>query len=335
MATHEGHEMRGFSELDLGPVESLGVSVVSQPGATLLSLTADALGGRPQGIPADWRAHIRSHAPADSVAVLRPLFAPDHSGVPYCLTPDTTARSVPDIATYLEQVADLSPEVLLDDLTSDFGGAVPPQWRPVVDHPRRWIASYVRVLEAVWTAFSPIWQRADPLLKRETERVGTAVVGGTLDVLLAGINSRYRFEGTSLYVPDVDPEKFSLDGRRLLLIPVISGSTASIFSFEQPDVAWIGYPMPGMGLLWESRKPPATGDPLTLIVGEMRALILRRVGRPATMGELAGVLDCSASTATYHCGQLEMAGLIVRERHGRHVRLRRTDRGDALIDLLA
>jgi hypothetical protein len=328
--------MAGFSKLDLGPLDRVGISVVDQPGATLLSLTADALGGRPQGIPAKWRDLIRAAAPPGTADVLRPMFAPGHSGVPYSLTPDMTARSVPDIPAYLEQLGDLPAEALIKDLESDFGGGIPPQWQSVVDSPRQWIASYVRVLQTVWDAFAPIWRAADPLRKREAERIGTAVVGDSLDVLLAGINSRNRFVGTTLYLPDVDPADFDLAGRRLLLIPVVSGSGASIFSFERPDVVWLGYPLPGLGLLWDDQPaPPRADDALTVVLGAVRATILRAAGRTPTMGELAGLVRCSAATATYHCVQLEAAGLLTRERRGRNVRLLRTPRGAALVDLMS
>jgi len=38
---------------------------------------------------------------------------------------------------------------------------------------------------------------------------------------------------------------------------------------------------------------------------------------------------------SYHCGQLEAAGLIVRERRGQSVWVSRTARGHELVDLLS
>jgi DNA-binding MarR family transcriptional regulator len=53
------------------------------------------------------------------------------------------------------------------------------------------------------------------------------------------------------------------------------------------------------------------------------------------MGGVAEDLDAGPSTATYHCTQLASAGLVVRRRVGREVRIHRTPRGDALVDLLS
>lgn len=79
--------MARFSELCLGPLESVPVSVVAQPGVTLMSLVADALGGRSQGVHPTWRRALRSAVPEGAEAVLRPLFTREYSMVPDCLTP--------------------------------------------------------------------------------------------------------------------------------------------------------------------------------------------------------------------------------------------------------
>ncbi|MFI2027785.1 hypothetical protein [Streptomyces buecherae] len=57
--------------------------------------------------------------------------------------------------------------------------------RWLVQQPRRPLIRTPR--PAIWEAYAVVWQRARPLLWRGTERVGTATVTGTLDVVLAGL----------------------------------------------------------------------------------------------------------------------------------------------------
>jgi DNA-binding MarR family transcriptional regulator len=51
------------------------------------------------------------------------------------------------------------------------------------------------------------------------------------------------------------------------------------------------------------------------------------------MGRLAEALGSVPSAATHHVHALEKAGLVLRERHGRHVLVRLTDRGQSLLAL--
>ena len=51
-----------------------------------------------------------------------------------------------------------------------------------------------------------------------------------------------------------------------------------MFTFDRPDLGRVGYPLPGLDLLWSGGTVPAGGagcDALALIVGPVRASILR------------------------------------------------------------
>jgi DNA-binding transcriptional ArsR family regulator len=80
----------------------------------------------------------------------------------------------------------------------------------------------------------------------------------------------------------------------------------------------------------DPEAPPAA---LVTLLGTQRALILQRLGHPLTAGELAEALAAGPSTASYHLSALERAGLVDRERRGRHILVRRTARGTQLLDL--
>lgn len=82
-------------------------------------------------------------------------------------------------------------------------------------------------------------------------------------------------------------------------------------------------------------QPLPCDDALALVLGPLRARTLRAVAHPITAGRLARRLQCAPNTVTYHCTQLESAGLIVRERRGPRVWISLTRRGEQLIDALA
>ena len=79
--------------------------------------------------------------------------------------------------------------------------------------------------------------------------------------------------------------------------------------------------------------PLDTSSPLSALLGGPRATILRSLDRPTSIGRLADLLFAVPSAATHHAAALEAAGLVARERRGRHVLVRRTPRGSALLAL--
>jgi DNA-binding MarR family transcriptional regulator len=67
--------------------------------------------------------------------------------------------------------------------------------------------------------------------------------------------------------------------------------------------------------------------------GPSRARVLRALGVPMTLGELAALLDVVPSAASYHVDLLEAAGLVARRRTGKTVLVTRTARGAELLAL--
>jgi DNA-binding transcriptional ArsR family regulator len=320
-----------YSELRLGDPDGAPPRVLAQRGAGVMSIVAEALGGRSQGVPAHWRAAVVEAAPPGAAELLRPLFAPGSALVPDSLTL-TSPLAADNDREQLERLRDLPPDVLLGELDRDFEGRLPEAWLPVVERPRQFLREYAAVMESAYRATSTLWAAARPLLDREVERV--ALLRGNVEAILAGAG-RLRVDRTVVRVPDPHPTVFERAGRELMLIPLVSGHGASVFSFDRPDVVWIGYPLPGLGALVSgSVDGPAAADPLAIVLGATRAAILRALsGGPA--GTLAAAVGCSPATLTHHCDQLAAAGLLVRERSGQRVLLHRTRRGDDLLALLA
>ncbi|GHE24357.1 hypothetical protein GCM10017779_72130 [Streptomyces capillispiralis] len=319
------------SRLLLGPLDEVRVEVARAPGASLFPVLQEVLGGVRQGVPGRWRSAVESALPA-SAEVIRPLFGPGHGWLPdvLALTGDVRAARMESV---LSQLREVGPEGLVAEVTGRFGAVVPRSWQRVLDDPGRFLAAYYEVADAAWRRLEPLWVRADALLGREAERVGSAVVSQNLGVVLTGLGPRVRYVDGVLELPRCAREVFELGGRRLVLVPVVFGAAASMHSFDRDDVVWFSYPLPGLGRLGSPGGQPVGEDGLVRLLGPVRAGVLRSVRPPATVSELARVLNTGVSTITYHCEYLRAVGLLQRERYGREVRQRLTGRGAALVEL--
>jgi hypothetical protein len=230
----------------------------------------------------------------------------------------------------------LPDEAVVEDLTRAFGPELPPPWRPAADMPRRWLDSYASATVDAWPVVAPRWQRAQPLLDLEARRIGAALVRGCTDVLLNALHPRMRYEIGEFWVPAMREATVELNGRPLVLVPAIAGPAGRLVCFDMPAVAYIVYPVPGQADLDAHGAAAGPGaDALCHVLGQMRANVLRTVGPPINMGQLAVAVGCSPRLTSYHCGRLEAAGLIVRERVGQSVWVSRTARGHELVDLLS
>ncbi|MFI2467469.1 hypothetical protein ACH475_14075 [Streptomyces globisporus] len=85
--------------------------------------------------------------------------------------------------------------------------------------------------------------------------MGVAVVSNALPSVLAGLGPKICFAGETLYVPDPHPETFERGPRRVVLVGIVSGYSASVFSFDRSDVVWFGYPVPGLNTSRPSSSP--------------------------------------------------------------------------------
>lgn len=329
-------------ELVLGDPRRLSISVVSAPQLTVLSLLTDAVGGMHRGLPEPMRRYIRSAVSPDAAEAVRPIVRPGASIAPDFIA--RTPRADTDPAELVESLRDQHGDLVLADLAAEFGARLPRQWLTVADDPRRWLGAYARATEDVWTAFGPLWKKGRSLLSREIDRVGAAVVRGGVGVLLADLHPRLKYRDGVLAMDDPEPARYELGRRPLVLVPTMGASSSIVANFDLPDLVWISYPMPGLATIWPGLgrgsgaepDPPGgkSADRLEFLLGQQRSALLRALAAPATVSILAAALNCVPGAVTYQCDRLAAAGLITRERRGREVYVRRTERGDELIDLM-
>lgn len=294
------------------PTMSVPVSVSVAPYLSVLALLADSAGARRR-----FGETVTSQRGREAV---RPLSAPGCGRLPDTVVPVPPRADV----TVAEQLAALDAagdDLLARDLAQAFGARVPGYWQEAARHPRRWLDGYREAGTQAWEVLRPLWRRAEGLLQREIERVGVAVARGCSATLLADLDP--RLAGVELH------------GRRIVLVPMLSGPGARIASYDQDGAVWIGYPLPGLGQVWCADRPEQRREDTTdLVLGPHRALILRALDRPANMRGLTATLHYTPSALTYQCTRLEQAGLVRRERRGREMLVSRTERGSALLDLL-
>ncbi len=322
-------EQAAATELHIGRLEDVSVRVSLNPYLSVLALATDALGGRRRGAPESWRRRIRAAVSPAHAHAIWPLVAPGHSVTPDCVSPLDPILETP-AEEQIERLRDLSADDLLEDLDRAFGDRPPPHWAAVARRPRQWLCAYAGAMSEVWAAMRPVWHDARPLLDREVARVGSAAVRGGLGTVLGGIHPSGRFEDGVLRLRDPEPARFALAGRPLVLVPMISGGDALICSLDRPDTVWLGYPVPGAVRVFDGVPP---GDSLGLLLGPVRARLLSVLTRPSTMGELASLTRLAPSAVTYHCERLAAAGLVLRERRGREVRVTLTPRAEQLTEL--
>jgi DNA-binding transcriptional ArsR family regulator len=321
------------TELRIGELGEVRVAL--DPAISVLALMTDALGRR-RGAPEAWRKPILSALSAQGVRAVLPIAAPSYSVAPDCVTPQNPAREIP-VTGQVEWLHDLSDHDLLGDLQSVFGATPPLHWQTVLRRPRNWLHAYAEAMGAVWRCVEPLWEQAQPLLNREVRRVGTAAMRGSLDLVLDGLHPASQFDTGVLRIRDPEPARFDLQGRPLVLVPMLSGLQALICNLERADAVWLAYPLPGMGELLGGPAGPGHGEgaPLESVLGPVRARVLLALEQPLTMTDLVGRASLAPSAMTYHCDRLVAAGLVRREKSGREVRISRTGRGTSLIELFA
>lgn len=257
--------------------------------------------------------------------------------IPDCATPIPPVRDV-TVAEQAAALRELDPDRLRREVIDCFGpdAVVDPAWQASLQDPSEWYSAMADLSQQTWSRIRRRWRRCEPLLTREAERVGSAVVRGQLDVLLNSLHPRLSYrDGELLFSHRFSPEPERLGDRRLVLVPLLAGPEGLLVSLDQPDIVYLGYPLPGASGSAARRHRGDDEDMLGTVMGPLRAAALRALGRPLNAGELAAEIGCAPNTVTYHCDQLEAAGLVQRRRVRQSVEITRTLRGDQLVDVLS
>ncbi len=312
------------------------VSVVMAPAQSVITLLMQAASGQAWGAPASLLTAIRDGLRPQARFAAQSFSARGWTRIPDSCTPMSPLADA-SVAEHAARLRDLPAATLTRELLAEAGDVdCPPQWRAAAEQPRRWLNSMADASLDIWAVAEPRWRAAGPLLDREIRRVGTAAVRGGMAALLNSLHPGLRYQdGAFTYVPPCN--QFALRSlgpvgpRRLVLVPMIAGRNAVLFSFDLDDVCYIGYPIPRP----RAGAQETANGALATILGPVRAAILQVLRQALTVGDLATAVHCAPTTATYHLHQLAAADLITREKAGSSVWVSRTARGDELVDLLS
>jgi len=324
----------GRMTVDLTGIDRVPIGFRVSPYGDVAALAGAALGNfGPAGFggtPHQQRA-IREALVPSLTTGLGLLLNPVTTGVWEGLMP----LSGPTRAAY-QRFGEIEPDLdtFCDIMRHEFDGRPPEPWRAALDDPKAFLHAYLQDARAVWASMGPGFD-PQPLIDREAERIGSAVVRGTLPEMLASVFPSTRLVGNKLILPMRRNREVRIGRDGFFVGPILTPVRYGAYVTHGSELAALWYPMPGV------RQPSENGpgmentgpDSLAALIGAPRAIILRHLDRAAAAGDLANILHTGPSGVTYHVDALVAAGLVERQRRGRYMFIARTTRGDRLIDL--
>lgn len=319
----EGEERVALDRLD-----EQAVRIGHSPLPTALSLIAEALGRSAHGAPPEWSAPVRAALRRRDVVALLPIFGQPSVLIPDALVPLPQAGGMP-APEIVDRIAAVEPDVLLAEAAIEYGDAPPSVWLHAARDPEAWVQRYALAMRRVLDAIAPLWTTASEVLRRETDRLGGAIAIGATREVLGLLHPDGRLQSDELVIARPGaPSSHWQPANPLVLLPMIAGPGALVSTHRDGVLSHLAYPLAGGAELLRGDSPS-----LDTLLGAVRAEVLRRLDDPLPMSHVAQIVGGRPSTATYHVGALELAGLVIREPRGRQVLVARTPRGQALLAL--
>jgi DNA-binding transcriptional ArsR family regulator len=322
--------VHGVEYIEAEDVRRHPFRVALTPLPSLNAALRDAAGAERSGTPRAWCAAIRAHLRSQDYDTLAPFITSAPLVVPDALLGlgDPPGESLKE---GIERMMATPGDELAAELAISRELSAGDLWRDAERDPRRWLRRYVASLLRAWKGFGPIWRQARPAIQREVERVGVATALDAQLELLDGLLANGAVEdGRWCFRWGEGRYRVRFPPRGVVLIPMAAGDSGSVVGGDTTEMRHIAYPVRA-ALELEDGQP--SSDALEALLGIPRAEILRALERPTSVGRLAEGLHAVPSAATHHVAALEAAGLVARDRRGRHVMVRRTGRGEALLEL--
>jgi hypothetical protein len=307
------HPVRSTAEPPRSPTTAIS------PLMTVASVLIDVL-GIPRGTPVDWLRAARGSQDGVHLSALAPVFSRSaRPALPDCLLP-RPAAGVNVFTEELARIATTPVDVIVEQLAAD--ALTSAGWQLVIRNPQRWRDVYCNALERVWTELHPAWVRVADQLEAELGEIAPALVVDRLSPCALAPIARL---GLGEH-PVADACVFT---------PLLGGPRAGFVQIVDGLITYVAYPSPATTAATGGPAPHEAPGDLAQLLGEPRSQLLCRVARPKSAGDLATDLMLAPSVVSHHLTFLERAGLVRRERTGRNVFVRRTERADALIQIYA
>jgi DNA-binding transcriptional ArsR family regulator len=322
--------LSGVEYIEAEDVRRSPFRVAVSPLPSLHAAVREAAGGKPSGMPYAWSEAIRRHLRTQDYATLAPVATPGPTLIPDPLVglADPPGESLQE---GIERMMATPEEFLGEEIEVCVAATANEAWRDAQQAPARWLQRYVTALLRAWKGFAPVWRRARPALGREVERIGmSAALDAQLELLDGLLLDSGVQDGRWLCPCEFYEGRARFPDNGVVLMPLLGGERRQVLVRREDVLETIIYPLrslPGAG----HGEPPEAA--LESLLGTPRAAILRALGCPTSIGRLAETLRSVPSAATHHVSALEAAGLVTRDRTGRHVLVRRTERGESLLAL--
>jgi DNA-binding transcriptional ArsR family regulator len=309
--------------------------VAVAPLPSLNTALRDALGASRAATPAAWCSAIRAELRESDRETLMPFATRGPTLLPDSLLglADAPGES---FKAGIERMIATPLDELVEEIATCRSVAGDLRWRAAESDPSRWLRRYVGSLLRAWKGFGPIWRQCQAALDRELERVAVATALDAQLELLDGLLAQgtvtdggWRVACPLNSTPS-DLRRIDFPDTGLVLVPLVAGQRASILELSGTTMRRVAYPVRST-ISARAGQPPSAA--LEGLLGVPRAQILRALQCPTSIGRLAEALRAVPSAATHHVSALESAGLVRRERVGRRVLVRRTARGEAVLEL--
>lgn len=301
---------------------SLHVALTPLP--SLATAVRDAAGAARAGTSPGLCEAIRTHLRTQDFETLAPFAVPGP-----LIIPDALLGLVPPPGESLNAAIERMIATPLDEILGEIAGTGHAAgWRVAERDPSRWLRRYIGALLRAWKAFGPVWTQARAALDAEVERIGMASALGAQVELLDGLLPDASMDETGWHVRCAcGSGRTAFPDEGLVLIPLVGARSGRIVATQGSLISTVGYPVRPRAV--DADRRPA----LEALLGVPRARLLRSLTTPTSIGQLAALLRAVPSAATHHVDALEAAGLVERDRRGRSVLVRRTERGAHLVAL--
>jgi len=242
---------------------------------------------------------------------------------------------LPNVADEIERVRATDPAVVRAQVADCWPKGPPVPWDAFAARPREMLDRLAEALHAYWqAALADDWVRLRGVLEGDVLGRARALALSGPAAVLEELHPEVRWRPPLIELHKESELDLRLEGRSLVLVPLVFASGVLIAAEEHDRAIGIGYQARGTAVLAE---PQAAGDGqgLELLLGHGRGAVLRALARPATTTELARRLSYAPSTVSAHLDVLSRAGLLDRHRVRRSVFYGLNDTGASLVALLA
>ncbi len=255
--------------------------------------------------------------------------------IPDFLTPTPTTPH-PQISQELEELAATSSEQVQFDIAAlnRVLGQTSPLRQQFLDQPQVTLQQLIRQIHTYWeVALAGHWQRMVSVLEGDVLFRARQLALHGAEHLFSDLHPMVQYNHFCIEIATAYSEQLHLDGRGLLLVPVI---------FSWPDIyvqtvpSWrpmLVYNARGAGA-WQVHDIKPNVE-LSRLIGGSKAQILYLLTTPTNNKDLARQLGLTNGAVSQHIKQLRGAGLVNAVPQGRWVYYYLTERGEAIVALFA